>query len=72
MKERPPTVAGLSKAYGMVIGMGLRSKDLQLALEHTRGGDMDLAIKYLYGPTPFDNGEGAIKYFEDIKKASKR
>jgi len=52
--------------------MGLRSKDLQLALEHTRGGDMDLAIKYLYGPTPFDNGEGAIKYFEDIKKASKR
>ena len=69
LSKRPPTPSGLAKAYGMALGMGLRSKDLQLALDHVRAGDMDLAAKYLYGPTPFDKGDGAIAYFKRVQKA---
>ncbi len=68
LNARPPTAEGLAKAYGMAIGMGFRSKDLQMALDNVRGGDMELAAKYLYGPTPFGNGDGAIAYFKKIQQ----
>lgn len=66
LKVTPPTVETLSTAYGMALGMGLRPTDIELALRHLKGGDVDLALKYLYGPTNRGTTKGAIADLETI------
>lgn len=68
LRTTPPTTAALSKAYGMALGMGVISTDIDLAIRHLKGGDTELALKYLYGPTDRGTGKGAIADFEKMKR----
>lgn len=69
LRTKPPTLETLSKAYGLAIGLGYRPIDIELALRHLKGGDTELALKYLYGPTDRGTGKGAIADFEKISAA---
>lgn len=71
LKVTPPTVKTLSTAYGLALGMGLRPTDIELALRHLKGGDVDLAMKYLYGPTNRGTTKGAIADFEKIRQVER-
>jgi hypothetical protein len=44
----------------------MRPIDVELAIRHLKGGDAELALKYLYGPTNRGTGRGAIKDLEII------
>ncbi|MFA5053057.1 MAG: hypothetical protein WC565_03295 [Parcubacteria group bacterium] len=66
LRTTPPTVDALTAAHNILIANGMRPIDVELAIRHLKGGDAELALKYLYGPTNRGTGRGAIKDLEII------